>query len=84
MKLNKLRNIIKESINQLMEEQCYCSTDGSKVNISGCSPCTLECCQEAGYDEVWSGAPMQGGNRKKPITKNPCLRVNEQPVPSGN
>lgn len=68
MKKTNLDRLIKRVLSEkklnLNEEKCYCSTDGSKVNISGCNPCTQECCKEAGYDEVWSGSAVRGGTKR--------------------
>ena len=68
MKKRNLDRLIKRVLSEkklnLNEETCYCSTDGSKVNISGCNPCTQECCKEAGYDEVWSGSAVRGGTKR--------------------
>ena len=68
MKKTNLDRLIKRVLSEkklnLNEEKCYCSTDGSKVHIGGCNPCSMACCQEAGYDDVWSGSPVRGGTKR--------------------
>jgi|TARA_R100001443_G_scaffold78311_1_gene85644 hypothetical protein len=68
MKKTNLDRLIKRVLSEkklnLNEEKCYCSTEGSKVYVGGCNPCSLACCKEAGYDEVWSGSAVRGGTKR--------------------
>jgi hypothetical protein len=74
MKKSQLRNIIRESIKQLLTEaQCRCNytrSDGSigTTTVTGCGACTDECCKEIGYKGLADEQPKvksPGENNRK-------------------